>query len=79
MTKSEEGDIDNHNSLKEALQSLRGIKEFCINIDKECGENAVEQCGKLNCVAKIYAIKKKVSTTTQTTLKNYFLIFYHML
>ena len=52
-------------SLKEVLQSLRRIKDICITLDKECGENAVEQCSKLYCLAKRYTIYTKIATAKQ--------------
>ena len=59
-------------SLKEVLQSLKRIKDICVTLDKECGENAVEHCSKLYCLVENYTIKKKTDSAKQTTLKNYF-------
>ena len=47
--------------LKEVLQSLRWIKDICVTLGKEYGENAVEQCSKVYCMAKNYAVKKKTA------------------
>ena len=59
-------------SSKEVLQSLKRIKDICDILDRECEENAVEQCIKVYCLYKNYSIYKKTATAKQTTLNDYF-------
>ena len=48
------------------------IKDMCVILDRECGENSVELCIKLYWLVKNYAIYTKTATSQQTTLKDYF-------
>ena len=48
-------------SLNEVLKSHRRVKDICITLDKECGDNVVEQCRKLYCLVENYAVYRKTA------------------
>ena len=54
-------------SLKDVLQPLGRIKDICITLVKDCGENALEQSSKLYCVVKNYQKQNKSNNKVENT------------